>query len=315
MVTKQEYQFKSADQVSNIHCVKWMPEEQPVAVLQIVHGMVEYIERYEAFAEFMCNKGFVVVGHDHIAHGGSVASEQEWGIVHVKHPSDVMAEDIYTHYKKTKEEYPELPYFILGHSMGSYMTRKCLCLKAKEMEDLDGAIIMGTGTEPNLAINMGLAVINTLALFRSDKYRSTMVRDMTYGAPYKRYDCTGATPDNSWLTKDVEIVKKYYSDPKCTFVFSLGAYRGLVESTKFDNNMDNIAKMKKDLPIFFVSGADDPVGNCGKGVQQAYDKFEAAGMQDLSIKLYEGDRHEILNELDRETVYQDIYNWIKSKMM
>lgn len=315
MATKQEYQFKSADQVSNIHCVKWMPEEQPVGVLQLVHGMVEYIERYEGFAQFMCSKGFVVVGHDHIAHGGSVASEEEWGIVHVKHPSDVMVEDIYTHYKKTKEEYPELPYFILGHSMGSYMTRKCLCVKAKEMEDLDGVIIMGTGTEAAITINMGLAMINILSFFRSDKHRSTMVRDMTYGAPYKRYDCTGATLDNSWLTKDVEIVKKYYSDPKCTFVFSLGAYRGLVESTKFDNNMDNIAKMKKDLPIFFVSGADDPVGNCGKGVQQAYDKFEAAGMQDLSIKLYEGDRHEILNELDRETVYQDIYNWIKSKMM
>lgn len=315
MATKQEYQFKSADQVSNIHCVKWMPEEQPVGVLQLVHGMVEYIERYEGFAEFMCSKGFVVVGHDHIAHGGSVASEEEWGIVHVKHPSDAMVEDIYTHYKKTKEAYPELPYFILGHSMGSYMTRKCLCVKAKEMEDLDGAIIMGTGTEASVTINMGLAMINTLSFFRSDKYRSTMVRDMTYGAPYKRYDCTGATPDNSWLTKDVEIVKKYYSDPKCTFVFSLGAYRGLVEATKYDNNMDNIAKMKKNLPVLFVSGADDPVGNCGKGVQQAYDKFEAAGMQDLSIKLYEGDRHEILNELDRETVYGDIYNWIKSKMM
>ena len=314
MATKQEYQFKSADKVSNIHCVKWMPDEQPVGVLQLVHGMVEYIERYTDFAEFMCSKGFIVVGHDHIAHGGSVASEEEGGIGHVKHPSEVMSEDIYTHYKKTKEEYPELPYFILGHSMGSYMTRKCLCVKAKEMEDLDGAIIMGTGTEAGLTINMGLAVINLLSFFRSDKHRSTMVRDMTYGGPYKRYDCTGATPDNSWLTKDVEIVKKYYSDPKCTFVFSLGAYRGLVESTKFYNNMDNIAKMKKDLPILFVSGADDPVGNCGKGVQQAYDKFEAAGMQDLSIKLYEGDRHEILNELDRQTVYQDIYNWIASKM-
>ncbi len=314
MSTKQEYHFKSADGVSRIHCVKWMPDQSPVAVLQIVHGMVEYIERYTAFAEFLNSKGFIVVGHDHIGHGDSVSSPEEWGIMHVKHPSDVMVEDIYTHYSMVKKEYPELPYFILGHSMGSYMTRKCLCEKAAEMEDLDGAIIMGTGTEASATINAGLAVINLLSLFRSDKYRSTFVRDMTYGGPYKKYDCTGATPDNSWLTKDVEIVKKYYSDPKCTFTFSLGAYRGLVESTKYDNNMDNIAKMKKSLPVLFVSGADDPVGNCGKGVQQAYDKFKAAGIEDLSLKLYEGDRHEILNELDRETIYVDIYNWIKSKM-
>ena len=249
MSTKQEYHFKSADGVSRIHCVKWMPDQSPVAVLQIVHGMVEYIERYTAFAEFLNSKGFIVVGHDHIGHGDSVSSPEEWGIMHVKHPSDVMVEDIYTHYSMVKKEYPELPYFILGHSMGSYMTRKCLCEKAAEMEDLDGAIIMGTGTEASATINAGLAVINLLSLFRSDKYRSTFVRDMTYGGPYKKYDCTGATPDNSWLTKDVEIVKKYYSDPKCTFTFSLGAYRGLVESTKYDNNMDNIAKMKKSLPV------------------------------------------------------------------
>lgn len=314
MSRKEEYRFDSADGVSKIHCVKWLPDEQPIAVLQLVHGMVEYIERYTPFAEFLNEKGFVVVGHDHIAHGGSVASPKEWGIVHVKHPADVMSEDIFTHYKKVKEEYPELPYFILGHSMGSYMTRKCLCEKAQQMEDLDGAIIMGTGTETAMTINAGLTLINLMSLFRSDKYRSTLVRDMTYGAPYKRYDCTGATLDNSWLTKDQEIVKKYYSDPKCTFVFSLGAYRGLVESTKYDNNMDNIAKMKKDLPILFASGADDPVGNMGKGVQEACDKFKAVGMEDVSIKLYETDRHEILNELDREQVYQDMYDWMKSKM-
>ncbi len=314
MSSKQEYSFKSADGVSNIHCVKWLPDTEPVAVLQIVHGMVEYIERYTEFAEFLNAQGVVVVGHDHIAHGDSVASKEEWGIVHVKHPSDVMVEDIYTHYTMAKEEYPDIPYFILGHSMGSYMTRKCLCVKAKEMSGLYGAVIMGTGTEDDMTINAGLAVINLLSFFRSDNYRSAFVQKMTYGGPYKQYDCYGKDFNNSWLSKNVESVEKYYNEPKCTFMFSLGAYRGLVESTKYDNNMDNIAKMKKDLPIFFVSGADDPVGNCGKGVQAAYDKFESAGMRDLSIKLYEGDRHEILNELDREDIYNDIYNWMKSKM-
>ena len=313
-MAEQVYQFASADGVTQIHGVKWTPEGQPVAVLQIVHGMVEYIERYRSFAEFLNSKGFVVVGHDHIGHGESVSSPEEWGIMHAKHPSDIMVEDIYANYKLTKQAYPSLPYFIMGHSMGSHMTRKCLSVKAKEMDGLAGAIIMGTGTEANGTINAGLAFINFLSFFRSDEYRSTMVRDMTYSAPYKQYDCTGATPDNSWLTKDAEIVKKYYSDPKCTYTFSLGAYRGLVESTKYDNDPANISKMKKDLPVFFVSGACDPVGNMGKGVEAARDKFIAAGMQDVSLKLYDNDRHEILNETDREVVYEDLYAWMQKKM-
>lgn len=313
-MAEQVYQFASADGVTQIHGVKWTPEGQPVAVLQIVHGMVEYIERYRSFAEFLNSKGFVVVGHDHIGHGESVSSPEEWGIMHAKHPSDIMVEDIYANYKLTKQAYPSLPYFIMGHSMGSYMTRKCLSVKAKEMDGLAGAIIMGTGTEASGTINAGLAFINFLSFFRSDEYRSTMVRDMTYSAPYKQYDCTGATTDNSWLTKDVEVVKKYYSDPKCTYTFSLGAYRGLVESTKYDNDPANIAKMKKDLPVFFVSGACDPVGNMGKGVEAARDKFVAAGMQDVSLKLYDNDRHEILNETDREVVYEDLYAWMQKKM-
>ena len=308
-MAEQVYQFASADGVTQIHGVKWTPEGQPVAVLQIVHGMVEYIERYRSFAEFLNSKGFVVVGHEE-----SVSSPEEWGIMHAKHPSDIMVEDIYANYKLTKQAYPSLPYFIMGHSMGSYMTRKCLSVKAKEMDGLAGAIIMGTGTEASGTINAGLAFINFLSFFHSDAYRSTMVRDMTYSAPYKQYDCTGATPDNSWLTKDVEIVKKYYSDPKCTYTFSLGAYRGLVESTKYDNDPTNIAKMKKDLPVFFVSGACDPVGNMGKGVEAARDKFVAAGMQDVSLKLYDNDRHEILNETDREVVYEDLYAWMQKKM-
>jgi alpha-beta hydrolase superfamily lysophospholipase len=314
MAEKKEYTFDSADGVSKIHCVKWLPEQEPVAVLQIVHGMVEYIERYTPFAEFLVSKGFVVVGHDHIGHGASVSSPEELGVMHAKHPSDIMVEDIYKHYTLTKADYGDIPYFILGHSMGSYMTRKTLCVKAKEMDGLSGAIIMGTGTEAPATIKAGLAVINLMALFRSDNYRSTMVRDLTYSAPYKQYDVTGATPENSWLTKDVEIVKKYYKDPKCTYLFTLGAYRGLVESTDYDNNDANIAKMKKDLPIFFVSGAADPVGNMGQGVQAAYDKFKNAGMQDLSIKLYENDRHEILNELDKDVVYADLLQWMQEKM-
>lgn len=309
-MTEENYRFASADGVSQIHGVRWLPDGEPTAVLQLVHGMVEYIERYREFATYLTARGFAVVGHDHIGHGHTAASLDELGIMHARHPSDVMVEDIYANYVLNKERYAGVPYYILGHSMGSYMTRKCLCVKAAEMTGLAGAIIMGTGTESSLTIYGGLALINVLALFHADDYRSEFLRRMMQ---YKQFDNSGMRPENSWLTKDTEIVRQYYASPYCTFGFSLSAYRGLVESTIYDNKMSNIARMNKDLPVLFISGDQDPVGNMGKGVQAAYDKFVAAGMRDVTIRLYQNDRHEILNETDRATVYQDLYAWMQDK--
>lgn len=315
MANKELFNFKSEDGVSNIHGVEWTPEDgQITAVLQITHGMVEYIERYTEFAEFLTSRGFAVFGHDHIGHGESVASEEEWGIMHTEHPSDVMVADMYTDYTMHKAKYPNVPYFILGHSMGSYMLRKYLTVHAADMEGVTGAIIMGTGTEADGTIKMGSMVLSIVAKFKSWDYRSSFVAGLMYGAPYKIYDVTGAQPEKSWLSKNIENVKKYYSDPKCTYMFSLGGYKALLESTAFDNKQENINRIPKNLPIIFTSGADDPVGNMGKGVQQAYDKFVNAGINDVSIKLYENDRHEILNETDRQNIYEDLYAWMKDKM-
>lgn len=312
MIREEIYTFMSADKESEIHCHKWLPEGEPVAVLQLVHGMVEYIERYDEFARFLCEKGYAVAGHDHIGHGDSVKSPEQWGIMKGEHPSDIMVEDIYTHYTMIEEQHGNIPHFILGHSMGSYMTRKFLSVKAEKLERLSGAVIMGTGTEADGAISAGLAVIGILSAIKGKNYRSTFVQGMTYGGPYKKYDCYGKDYANSWLSKNVENVEKYYHDPKCTFLFSLNGYKGLVESTKYDNNMENIKKMRKDMPLLVVSGADDPVGNMGEGVKAAAEKFKAAGITDVTLKLYENDRHEILNELDRETVFADLYNWFEA---
>lgn len=312
MANIENYTFSSADGHSLIHCVKWMPATEPVAILQIVHGMVEYIERYDEFANFLASKGFMVVGHDHIGHGHSVASDDELGIMTGEHPSDIMVEDIYKHYTKTKAEYPDIPYFIMGHSMGSYMTRKFLSVKANDIAGIKGAVIMGTGMEAAGACNAGLAVIAILSAIKGKNYRSAFVRDMTYSAPYKAYDCYGKDYTNSWLSKNVESVEKYYNDKYCTYMFSLNAYKGLVEATKYVGVKENIAKMRKDMPLLVVSGADDPVGNCGKGTTMAADAFKAAGVADVTLKLFENDRHEILNEPDRADVSEYIYNWLEA---
>lgn len=312
-MTKEEtFSFLSADGKTQVHAVRWIPENGSYeAILQITHGMVEYIERYRGFAEFLNEQGFLVVGHDHIGHGESVASQEDWGYFAQPNPSDVLVADMHKLREMTQEEHPGVPYFMLGHSMGSYMLRKYLSLHG---EGLTGAVIMGTGCIPDKTTKMGMTVAKLLAKLYGWRHRSRLIQKLSYDKPYKQFDVSGGDENNSWLTKDTEIVKAYYANPKCTFVFTLNAYMGLFEAVLFDNQAENIDKIPKDLPLFLVSGADDPVGNMGKGVKAVYDKFRDAGIEDITWKLYENDRHEILNELDREQVYRDILAWLKVRL-
>ncbi len=308
---KREITFASCDGRTTIHGFYWIPDGEIKGVIQLVHGMVEYIDRYDGFAKYMNGKGFVVAGHDHLGHGDSVTDESEWGVIRTKHPDDTLVSDIHTMREMIQKDYPNLPYFILGHSMGSYMLRKYLTLHS---QGLSGAVIMGTGTESNVVISAGLAIVGLLGAIKGVDYRSPFVKKLQFAAPYQKYDVTGATLNNSWLTKDEEIVKFYYSNPKCTYDFSVSGYKGLMSAVKYDNNMKYIGQINKDMPVLFVSGSDDPVGNFGKGVEAAYSKFKAAGIKDVEIKLFENDRHEILNETDRDIVFDYIGNWIISKL-
>lgn len=309
-MTKEEtFSFLSADGRTQVHAVRWLPEDGGFqAILQITHGMVEYIERYRGFAEFLNEQGFLVVGHDHIGHGESVASQEDWGYFAEPNPSDVLVADMHKLRELTQKEHPGVPYFMLGHSMGSYMLRKYLAFHG---EGLTGAIVMGTGCVPDKTTKLGMRVAKMQAKLYGWRHRAKLLQKLSYDKPYKKFDLTGSNMSNSWLTKDTEIVKAYYENPKCTFVFTLNAYMGLFEAVLFDNQPENIARVPKELPVFFVSGADDPVGNLGKGVKQVYDKFQEAGMQDITWKLYENDRHEILNETDRDVVYHDILSWMR----
>ena len=308
------YSFKSADNISTVHAVKWIPEKEPIAILQIVHGMMEYIERYDEFARFLNEQGFIVAGHDHIGHGHTAENNSELGIMKTNDPSGVMVEDIYTNYTKLKAEYPDLPYFILGHSMGSYMLRKFLSVKSNKLEGLSGAIIMGTGTESDLLLYPGRVIVNIVGRIKSWDYKSNYIKGLMFGPAYKGYNLDGSDPENSWLTTDSSLVKKYYDHEHCVFDFSVNGYRALVDATIFDNRIKNIKKIRKDLPILFISGDKDPVGNLGKGVKAAYRKFKIAGIKNVTLKLYEGMRHEVLNEVDRIKVYKYIYLWLKTQM-
>lgn len=311
MPTKEEFTFLSKNGKTQIHAVRWLPDTAEYrAVLQITHGMIEYIDRYDAFASYLASLGFLVVGHDHLGHGASVETEKDWGYF-ADQPSDTVIADMNTLRTLTAKEHPGLPYFMLGHSMGSYMLRKYLSIYGT---GLAGAVIMGTGYIPDSQVKIAIRAVTASAKIHGWDYHSDLVRKLTFGKPYHRYDLTGADAGNSWLTKDEKIVKAYYSDPRCTFTFSNNAYLGLFEAVYFDNRPENIAKIPKTLPLFLVSGKDDPVGNLGEGVQYVYKKYQEAGILDISCKLYENDRHEILNETDQETVYRDIADWLEARL-
>jgi alpha-beta hydrolase superfamily lysophospholipase len=312
MVKQEEYNFNSSDGHSVIHCRKWIPECEPIAVLQLVHGMVDYIERYDELATFLAERGYVVVGHDHIGHGHSVANDDELGVMSGKHPSDFMVEDIYTHFSMTRKAYPPIKYFILGHSMGSYMLRKFLSVRAAYLEKLSGAIIMGTGQESAGFCNVGLVAIAVLSLLKGRNYRSRFIQSLTYSAPYKQFDCYGKDYSKSWLSKDVKSVEKYYHDKYCTFLFTLNAYKALGEATKYACSEECVSKIRKNLPILVISGDSDPVGNLGKGTTAAANALKKAGIEDVILKLYKDDRHELLHELDRQQVCEDIYQWLEA---
>lgn len=306
------FTFLSNDGKTAVHAVKWTPDSGEVkAILQITHGMVEFIERYERFAEFLTKNGYMVVGHDHIGHGQSVASKDDWGYFCEGSPSDVLVEDIHKLRTLIQDEMKGVPYFIMGHSMGSFILRKYL---AVHNQNLRGAIIMGTGFIPGGMSSLALKLTALVGKLRGSKHRSKLIQSLAFGADYKNFDMTGEKPENSWLTKDVEIVKWYYNEPRCTYMFTVNGYQGLFESVNFSCNPENAKKLPKKLPLFIVSGEQDPVGGLGKGVLDVYNMYHLAGMLDLTYKLYENDRHEILNETDRQVVFDDLLAWMNVRI-
>ncbi len=311
MITNN-FTFLSNDGKTAVHAVKWLPDSGEYhAVLQITHGMAEYIERYAPFAEFLTSKGYMVAGHDHIGHGQSVASKENWGYFCEDAPSDTVVADMHKIRSLIQEENPGMPYFMLGHSMGSFMLRKYL---SYYNDNLCGVIIMGTGFTPVHVTKLAVVLTKVIGKIRGSKYRSKFISNLAFGEDYKEFDMTGECPEKSWLTKDVDIVRKYYQTPECTFMFTVNGYQGLFEAVNFCCDAENARLIPKKLPMFIVSGKQDPVGGFGKGVMETYHLYQDAGITDLTYRLYENDRHEILNETDRQVVFEDLLAWMNGRI-
>ncbi|RDU25048.1 alpha/beta fold hydrolase [Anaerosacchariphilus polymeriproducens] len=311
MAYTEEFYFPSRDGRTKIHAKKWIPESGEIkAVLQIAHGMVEHIGRYDEFASYLADKGFLVVGNDHLGHGDSIIIEKDRGFFCENDGTTVLVRDMHRLKKVIQEQYPEKPYFLLGHSMGSFFTRKYLIMYGKGIQ---GAIIMGTGNETELLLKLSKMLTKLIAFFRGWHYRSKLVNKLAVGNFGKKFKIE-KDPTKSWFSRDEVNIKEYKKDPKNKFIFTVNAYYNMFDTIQYINQKSNLKKMPKDLPVFFVSGQDDPVGKYGKAVMEVYEQFRMLGMTDIMWKLYKDDRHEILNELDKEQVFKDIESWLNVKI-
>lgn len=304
---RSDFWFDSCG-AGKIHGCRWMPEGEPKAVLQVVHGIAEFAERYDAFANYLTKLGFVVVAEDHMGHGQSINGDGIQGYFHGGWFSAVA--DTYRLLTDTKREFPDLPYILFGHSMGSFMARTILCKYPDS--GISAAVICGTGWQPTLALPALIKVVEAICKKTGETRPNEKLQGMVFGS-YNNKVAHPRTPYD-WLTRDRKIVDAYIAHPLCGFTASCGLLREMMKGIYYIQQPRNLAAMRKDLPVFFIAGGDDPVGTYGKGVRQAAEAFRKAGMTDVSVKIYPLCRHEILNEINKEEIYGDVTEWIGNKI-
>ena len=306
MPSFQDFYFQSSTGRTSIHALKCVPDGKPRAVVQIAHGIAEHIDRYRPFMEFLADNGFVAAGNDHLGHGKSIRVPEEQGFFAEK---DGVVDDMDKLHDIMSKEYPELPYVLFGHSMGSFLTRTYLI---KHPDKYDGVILSGTGHQSPALVLGGNAAASVMAKLNGAMGDGAKLDSLAFGSYLSKIENPRTKFD--WLSRDAEQVDKYIADPLCGFVGKIGLYRDMMQGIKFITDKKNIAQMNKEKPVYFMSGNGDPVGDYGKGVVRAYKAFCDAGLHDVFMRLYPGGRHEMLNETNKEQVYQDILNWLNEKI-
>lgn len=309
MANRKEFYFPSSDGKTSIHAVEWLPEGTPVGVYQIAHGVAEYALRYEPFAEFLNSKGFVVVANDHIGHGLSVAEGAAPLYFGEKDGWTHVVDDMFELRRQTGKKYPGIPYILMGHSMGSFLARTYLI---RYPGSVTAAVIMGTGQQPGYMVAGGRLAAKVIGKKEGFDQFSTTVDNLAFGAYNKPFEPKRTNYD--WLSANEENVDRYIADPLCGGGATTGLFLEMLGGIGFIGKQSNVEKMDKNIPILFISGEMDPVGDLGKGVRKAYESFRKAGVKDVTLKLYPGLRHEILNEKEKDQVYADIWAWVEKHM-
>jgi len=302
----KNFNFKSP-RGTNIVGYKW-ENNNPKFTVQLVHGMNEHAGRYDEFAQFLVKNGGVVYANDHIGFGKTAGDISNVGHMADENGMEKAADDILVLNQIIKSENPNLKTIVLGHSLGSFLTRLAF-IKTSEFSDLQ--IYTGTGADPEFKGRIGLFIVKFLKLF-GNKKRSKFLNKILFDEFNKPFK-PAKTPFDS-LTRDEKIVEEYMNDPLCTQIPSVQFFYDMAKLSIFVNKKENILKTDLSKPVLFVSGSMCPVGDFSKGITKLYTNYKETGVNDVELKLYKDARHEILNEINRDEVYQDILDWINLKL-
>lgn len=307
---EKNFTFKSEEGTEIFTC-KWTPEEniKPKGVVQIAHGMAETGARYEGFAKKLTEDGFVVYIHDHRGHGKTAKTVENLGVLAEKDGFKWLVEDVHKLTGIIKKENPNLPVFLFGHSMGSFVTQRYIMLYGKELK---GAILSGSNGKQGITLRLGMLVAKNEIKKHGRNTKSEKLNKMSFGT-YNNSFKPNRT-DFDWLSSDNAQVDKYINDPFCGTVFTSGFFYDFLTGLKEIENKENLKGLSKDLPLYIFSGEQDPVGKNGKGVVKLVNTYREIGVKDLTHKLYKNGRHEMLNEVNKDEVMSDVLNWLNSHL-
>ena len=306
----ETFTFTASDG-SDIFCRRWMPESAtPIrGTLMISHGMAEHSQRYDTFARALTDQGLAVYANDHRGHGHTAGHEENLGYFSKNDGWNRVVGDLKTLSHRIRSDHPDAPFFIFGHSMGSFLARDFM---ARYGEFLRGVILSGTATHPGILGKMGRWVAKAQGRFKGDTSPSPLLDKLSFGSYAKAFAPTRTAFD--WLSRDPDPVDLYIRDPLCGFICRAGFFVDLISGLMGVNRADHFARLRKDLPILMISGSMDPVGNFGKGVQKVHDAYNKAGIMDLTLIIYDQGRHESLNEINRDQVTGDVIQWINAHL-
>ena len=294
----KDFRVLSSDGIHTLKGKLYIPTQQIKGLFHLVHGMTEHIGRYNSFFEILAKNGYLCLAYDHLGHGHTATSPDELGFIASKNGYDYLCRDVTVFSNEVRKLYPDIPYILMGHSMGSFIVR---IAAQKYIKNIDKLIICGTaGSNP--AAPLGLMLTKIIGSIKGEKSRSKFLQNMAFGAYNKRFE--GNSP-YEWLTKDESVKEKYAKDKFCTFKFTVSAMGDLMRLIMDCNSDKWYNELDKDLPVFLITGEDDPVGNYGKGVKSVYDKLISTKHK-AKLKLYPDCRHEILNDSCKGEVTEDI---------
>lgn len=304
--TYKEITFPSSDGKNTVHAQMYLPTETPRVIVQLSHGMIDYVGRYKALAEYLTSHSIAFVGNDHLGHGRTAACREDLGYFADKDGYGYLVYDLYSMNRLISETYPDVPIVMLGHSMGSFLAR---LYAVKYSSSIDALIIHGTGG-PNPLLAPGKMLAGLIRSIRGPRHRSNLIKSLAFGPYNKRFPKEEG--EWAWLTRDVARVATRDTDPYTNYKFTVSGYIDLFNALGASNSEEWFLEYPKSLPTLIISGDADPVGDYGRGVKYVYDGLVATGCDKIELKLYEGARHELFNETNSDEVFDFLAEWIES---